>query len=193
MHMSPLKPVTRMLEALALLSAVLAGSASAAEEVALEVAQPIWTQNSIEVSTVTYIVWLGSPQPGVAVRWTAKPNLVQREGNERPVNRNAASLRGIEVKVVEGAWARRGFTRRDTLDTLNVVLDLRRLHPGASSLADSLVVEATVECVLTNAAHDEVPVRYVDLRVEGSRRYGYLRRVYRMGEFAMLPRRRIFQ
>ncbi len=185
--------LVRMLVALALLLAVMASAAGAAEEAALEVAQPIWTQNSIAVSRVTYIVWAGSPEPGMAVGWTARPNSVQREGNERPINRNAASLRGVEVRVVKGAWPRRGFSRRDTLDTLTVVLDLRRLRPGASHLADSLVVEATVECVLTNAAHDEVPVRYVDLRVEGSRRYRYLRQVYRLGGFAMLPRRRSFQ
>ncbi len=176
-----------------LLGAVVTGDARATEESPLEVAQPIWCENGVVVSTVTVIVMRGSAWPGLAVAWTAKPNFVQREGNDAPLSRNAAAMYGIEVKVLEGrGWPSQAFSYADTLDTLNVVLDLRRLNPGASYLADSLVVEATVECILTNAGHDQPSARHVNLTVEGSQRYAYLQRVYPLGDYRTLPRRRAF-
>jgi hypothetical protein len=176
-----------------LLGAVVAGDARATEESPLEVAQPIWCENGVVVSTVTVIVMAESAWPGRAVGWTARPNVVQREGIDAPLNRNAASMYGVEVRVLEGRdWATRNFSYADTLDTLNVVLDLRKLNPGATDLADSLVVEATVECILTNAGHDQPSARHVNLTVEGSQRYAYLQRVYRLGDYRALPRRRVF-
>src|SRR5438552_14339664 len=71
----------------------------ATEEAAVQVAQPIWTEDGIVLSSVTYILWLGSSVPAIEVAWTAKPNLIQREGDLAPSNRNAASLYHIDVRT----------------------------------------------------------------------------------------------
>jgi hypothetical protein len=151
---------------------------SASEEVAVQVAQPIWTENGIIISSVTYIRWLGSPEPGIEVAWTARPDLVEREGDAKPSNRNAAALCGIEVRTRPKAkwkdWP------REFADTLGVVLDLSRLAQRGSSRnhPEKQVVEATVDCILINAGRSRPAVKFVALEVEGVAKYGSLARIY---------------
>jgi hypothetical protein len=144
---------------------VSSGRLDATEEAAVQVAQPIWTENGIVLSSVTYILWLGSSVPAIEVAWTAKPNLIQREGDLAPSNRNAASLYHIDVRTpLRAYWSGEKF------DTMAVVLDLSRMTTRDSSLYHPVdeVINATVESILLNAAHGRPPViKYVDLQVEG--------------------------
>ncbi len=122
---------------------------SASEETAIQVAQPIWTENDIVVSSVTYIVWQGSREPAIEVAWTARPDLIQREGDAGPRNRNAASLYHIDVRT-----QLRGYWPAEKLDTMAVVLDLSKMATRDSSLYLPVddVISATVKAILLNAA-----------------------------------------
>lgn len=152
--------------------------ATASEEVAIQVAQPIWTENGIIISSVTYIRWLGSPEPGIEVAWTAKPNLIEREGDAKPSNRNAAALCGIEVRTRPKAESK--DWPREFADTLGAVLNLSRLEQRGSSKShgEKKVVDATVDCILINAGRSRPAVKFVALEVEGAAKYSAFTRVY---------------
>ncbi len=84
---------------LCLLSLILvsSGRLDATEEAAVQVAQPILTEDAVVVSSVTYILWLGSPIPGIEVAWTTKPNLIQREGDPKPTRDSSLYLPADDV------------------------------------------------------------------------------------------------
>lgn len=152
-------------------------SLSAAGEAAIQVAQPIWTENAIVVSSVTYVVWLGSAVPSIEVAWTAKPNLIQRDGDPAPRNRNAANLYHIDVRT-----PLRSYASAEKFDTMAVVLDLSQMATRDSLLylAVDDVINGTVESILLNASHGRPPVtNYVKLDVQGGPpEYARLSKVY---------------
>ena len=173
----------------AFLALVVSGRLEAAEESAVQVAQPIWTENGIVVSPVTYILWLGSPAPGIEVAWTAKTNLIEREGDSTPSNRNAAALYGVDIRIKPNPkwkdWP------RDFADTLQVVLELSGLAERDSSkyLPEEWVVKATVECILVNAGRSRPPVKFVDLEVEGRPEYNSFAKVHSVDRTSRGPGR----
>jgi len=181
--------------ALALALGVMLASAPAraTEEYALEVLQPIWTPNDISLSSVTYLTMVGSWSPGLAVSMITRRNAIPRDNFPEPLQRNAAVMYGIRVTVLrDSAFSRHSFMGRDTVDTLVVALDLRRLNAHATYLDASSVVHATLECILANAAHDPPVARNVRIVVRGSRDYAALGQVYRLADYPRLPRTRSF-
>ena len=164
--------------------------ASASEETAIQVAQPIWTENGIVVSSVTFIRWLGSPEPGIEVACTANPNHIEREGDARPSNRNAAALYGIAVRTnTKSKWK---DWPREFADTLGVVMDLSGIGQRDSSklVSEEQVVKATVECILTNASRSRPAIKFIALEVLGAHKFRSLSKVYRVGRASVVGSKR---
>jgi hypothetical protein len=173
-------------------------AALGAFETALEVAQPLETEEGIVVSTVSYLKYLGLRIPGYPVAYVCKESCVIDELENR-VNRNAANLLGI----------RTGFDSFHTSghlfeDTLCVFIDLSEVSDQETSHGWPVrsVVEATVECVLTTAygSRAALPLRgrglvyakYVDLEIRGSSEYAALSGVYSFEALGALPRKKRF-
>ncbi len=173
----------------ALMTVTMTGSlALGSEKSAIDVLQPIDIENVICLSHVTYISYDSEDPAILAVGMTCDSNLVI--SGHSPSNWNVAFTAGLKVRVVFGA---------DTLgslfgDTLRVVLDTRGLEAGTrkSDWPDSTVIEATIECIMANAAISP-SVRLVDLRIEGDRKYRGYGGVRSTRRFRAGPLRREFR
>jgi len=157
----------------------------------IEVAQPILTEEAIIVSRVSYLLYRGPALAADEVAYTTKPNVVSVEGRKEPVNVNVADRLGLKVAMmpVPQPLDRLG----EKLDTLKVVLDCSNLNTTA--LGKELIrpaVEATVECVLVNAAASRPPVACVRLEVSCSA-FRDLAGTFDLQKLGGLPRRRVFQ
>jgi len=167
----------------------------AAFETVLEVWQPIETEEGLRLSRVTYIKYLTRIPPGYLVNYTCEENRVmtERGGFE---NRNAANLLGLM------AWSDSLHLGQELFgDTLRVYVDLSAVTSQKTIHGWPLesVVEATVECVLTNAFerrsgydHDlrkSIEAKYVELEIRGSAEYAHLGGLFSFDELEVLPRK----
>lgn len=175
--------------------ALCASPAGAAFETALEVWQPIETEEGIVLSRVTYIRYLTRTPPGYPVNFTCEASRVMTELGEFE-NRNASNLLGLM------AWSDSLHLRQQLFgDTLRVFVDLSGITAQKTSHGWNLqtVVEATVECVLANAAQYRsgrdwdrkkwVEARYVELEIRGSTEYADLGGVFSFEQLGVLPRK----
>ncbi len=174
-------------------------SARAAFEFPLEVAQPLVTEEGIFVSAVTYVKYYGSMHPGYLVPWVGRESCVIDELG-KPVNRNVASLMGIQTGVDP-------LCPRDDLycDTLRVFVDLSSLGdkkpPGGWSVQGA--VEATIECVLIAAfesrsgwdpkTQERVNAKYVQLQIRDSTEFAHYGGVFAFDALGPLPRKRCYR
>ena len=181
------------------------GTSDATWECAVEVAQPLVTEEGIYIGRVTYMDYRGGLIPGCDVPFVGKANAVIDE-LDRPVNRNVANLLGIRIDVdplhVTGALFG---------DTLRVYIDLSSMGsaPSNANWTTSGAIAATVECVLTAAAASRsgwapahhpwdqtsrrMDAKYVDLRVHGKAEHTGLSRVYSFESLGPMPRERVFK
>ena len=159
--------------------------------ISLEVAQPIMTENSIVVSSVTYLVNREAKNPGDEVGYTAKANVVLMEGSNEPCDANAASQLGLDVRLARlVAWD----WNSPSVDTLPVILDFTHFKAQPEKIYRvTPAVQATVECILVNASRSHPPARYLQLEIEGTEGYRSFARVYDLTRMGKLPRRRLFQ
>ena len=157
---------------------------------ALEVAQPVRTENTITISRVTYLVYSEAFLPGQEVNYACRPYDVPVEGDGCE-NRNVAALCGFSAEAIWNPDFEMGGLFGDTL---KVELDLSAATEGRCRDMDA-AVEATVECVLTNAAKsaDRHPyARVLSLRVIGPEEYAKHGGVYVFEELGVLPRQKDF-
>lgn len=155
-----------------LVALVLAGlgasRAQGSEEWSFEAFQPIWTDNEISFSRVTVLTF-NSGEAGVhAVLATCDSNRVMTDYG--PQQRNAAFEVGLRTEVTFNS------SREPPLfgDTLRVVLRATRPARDLDDHSYSTILEATVQCILLNAARSPA-IKFVALRVEvdaASREYG---------------------
>jgi hypothetical protein len=158
------------------------------EKSAIDVLQPIDIENVIHLSHVTYISYDDGDPAILAVGMTCDSNLVI--SGYGPSNLNVAFTAKLKVRVVFPPDNRSYLFG----DTLRVALDTRGLEAGTreSDWSDSTIVEATIECIMANAATSP-SVRVVDLRVEGDRKYRGYGGVRSTRRFRAGPLRRDFR
>ncbi len=156
--------------------------ASASELSAIEVLQPIDIENFIRLSRVTYTTYNGDDPGVLAVSMTCDSNAVIGEYGARNVN--IAFSAGLKLRVVFNSDHEPPLFG----DTLRVVLDARAAT-AVSDFADTTIAKATVQCVLVNAAQCKA-ARYVDVRVEGTKRFGRFGGVFGARRFRAGPLRR---
>jgi hypothetical protein len=147
--------------------------------------QPISTGDyGIVISAVMY-QGVNNPNPLGPVWATVEPNAVPYDG--KPRDSNAAALYGIKIDVKPTDLDR--FDQ--DLDTLRVTLTVPADDDTSKRewKADAPeVVPATAQCVLLNAHQMWPHVRYVDLRIKGSRRWTIYEGVHSL-ENVKLPSR----
>jgi hypothetical protein len=180
-----------------------AGQARAADELCLEVYQPLLLDRGVCLCRVAYTTQSHDMWAGREVPFVAKPNCVMDDTGEAR-NLNAANILGIIVGV--DSHHLHGLLYGDTLRVF-VDLSAMRVPPGAqgqmANYTPRNIVEATVECVLTAAASFPVardpvgtcPIKlgYIQLEVRGSQEYAYLGGVHPVDTLGELPRERWFQ
>jgi len=168
-------------------------------ENALQVAQPIETEEGIVISIVTVVKYLGDKPPGLLVPFTCEENCIVTESG-RSENRNAAHILGIRTGV-DPYHATKGGSLYG--DTLKVFIDLREASGGKTPSGWSLdaVMEATLECVLYNAERTRTAygpdgpfkAKHVKVDVLGADRFSALSKVYSFEALGELPRKSSFQ
>jgi hypothetical protein len=137
--------------------------------------QPISTGDyGTVISAVTY-QGVYNPSPLGPVWETVRPNAVPYD--DKPQNSNAAAFYGIGIDLKPKELDR--FDR--DLDTLHVTLHVPADEDSSkgewkSDARD--VVPATAQCVLLNARSMWPHVRFVDLRITGSKSWHYLEGVH---------------
>ena len=162
---------------------------NASEPVAIEVFQPIDVDNFIHLSRMTYVGYHEDRAGGAmaAVSMTCDSNCVLTYGG--PENRNVAFAAGLKSRALYHSGVEPGIFG----DTMRVELDARALKqrgPG-EAWADTVVLAATVQCILANAAQ-LAAARFVDLRILGAERYRRFGGVYALRRFRHGPLRREF-
>ncbi len=187
-----------MFVVLAIWAVQIALPARAAFEFPIEIAQPIVTEEGIFVSTVTFVKYYGSTQPGFLVRWVGAESCVIDELG-KTASRNVAYLMGIQT----GTTYLQAHDK-DWSDTLRVFIDLAAVGDKSPPRGWSVkgAVEATVECVLKTAydsrwgwdekTKQRVPARYVQLDVRGRPEYAHYGGVFTFERLGTLPRKRDF-
>jgi hypothetical protein len=168
----------------------IAGSASASEERAIEIAQPILVEDGIVLSRVTYVVHDDLSSWGQLVDYTCKQSFV---GNDeaKSENRNAANITGIK------AWVDPYHFDKQALfgDTVRVYIDLTAFDPkklGWRSEYAQSVVDATLECVLVNATGSRegwyraknawITAQHLHVEVRGAPEFARLTQTYRFAD-----------
>lgn len=156
----------RFRAAIAVLAAAMTGSFAFGSELsAVDVLQPIDIENVIRLSHITYVTYNSGDLAVLAVGRTCDSNMVISDRGTG--NWNAAFSAGLKVHVIYSAEASMLFG-----DTLRVSLDTRGMRGASreSDWPDTMLVAATVECIMVNAASSKW-VRTVDLRIEGDRKF----------------------
>jgi hypothetical protein len=185
------KRIAAIAVACALFATAWASVCTGTGEWIVEALQPISVENGVVLSNVTYVAYLGDYRPGTAIDYTARANLLTGEGGTSVGNRNAANLAGIEIRLRTPDWSHQWFGAQDTVEAVSVELDCSHMKAVGVASARS-VLEATIECVLTNAAKSRPRIRNVRIVVVGSGLYKDLNRNYRLASLGALPRRTIF-
>ena len=173
------------------------GLALASEETAIEVFQPIITEDQICVRRVTYVTHSsGVDYWGGFVDYTCEPNATVTD-SDHPEDRNAASVTGIKAWVDPYHFQEQGLYG----DTVRVYVDLR--HLDASKVRYD-VVSATMECVLANATasrsgwvrkqESSVDAKHLRVIVLGTPEQVGLSRTYRFKDLSSkVPRKTEFE
>jgi hypothetical protein len=177
--------------------AVMAGTptiARSTEEVVFSVIEPIATPNYIGLADVPCIMYVGGWRPACEVTLMEKANCVRIEGNDQGQNRNVVSLCGIGVRVQEDPrWAFISWKEADSVDTVTVIVDCRQVQESPLITAGvSEIVDATVECVITNATRSKPLIRNLRLVVQGPGK-GASTKVLRLSDLPTMPRKRVFE
>ena len=147
--------MTARMWGLLVLSLFVAGTAFSTEEVAIEVAQPILTEEGIRVSDVTFVRYLGSRSWGDVVWYTCDKSFVTNQAGEA-VNRNAASLAGLSAT----AYSYHAQEQALFGDTVRVFIDLTKMDASKLGCNPDTLVAATLECVLINATRSMTAWEY---------------------------------
>ena len=160
--------------------------ARGSEEWSFEAYQPIWTENDLDLSRVTVLTF-NSGEVGVcAVQATCDSNCLTSDYGLR--QRNAAFELGLRTEVIFNSDAEPPLFG----DTLRVVLHETRPPSDLGDFDYATVLEATVQCVLLNAAQSPA-IKFVAIRVEGDRSHGRYGGVFSTAAFRRGPRQRAFR
>jgi len=178
--------------------AMLPRAAFATEQVFYEVSQPFFQPNGgLEIHRVTYLAWVGSPQPGAEIRYLSSPNCTLRHDGH-PVepdsvwkDQNVASRLGVRLAVEDRSDSRtwRQFSARPEtqdrgskgsfgVDILGVDVDLSRTvkalaeERGRSDFGDMVTIgrlaDVLIACIRENASRSQPRIRFVRIRFQGA-------------------------
>lgn len=169
--------------------------ARSSEETLCSVMEPIATENYIGLSDVPYVTWAGGWWPGLEISLMEKANCVKGDDGMPGQDRNVVSLCGIGVKVEQDKrWAYASWKRTDSVDTVTVVVDCRKIQPKRVDTATvGNIIDATLECVITNATRSQPSIRNLRLVVRGPGAGERSTKVIHLGDLPAMPRKRVFQ
>jgi hypothetical protein len=134
---------------------------------AVEVMQPFIVSGNLVLGRVTYFGYFGEGATEAAVRLTCEPNIATVSGGVERGDFNEASSSGIALRFLYHESPHKTPGRWPYLfgDTMRVILDasnLKRSSARRMECADTTLVDATIQCLIVNAArYRQVPFLHV--------------------------------
>lgn len=168
------------------LTATGAGPARGSEEWSFEAFQPIWTDNDLYLSRMTVLTFNAGDVGVSAVLATCDSNRIMNDYG--PQQRNAAVELGLRAEVTFNSGKEPPLFG----DTLRVILRETKPPADLDDFGYATVLEATVQCVLLNAAQSPA-IKFVALRVEGHQAHDRYGGVFSTAAFRKGPKQRAFR